>query len=62
MKSWTIIGFTANADIWCPPCADATFGPDAADRIDGEGNTVNPIFASDEIEPGEACNQCQEEI
>ena len=46
MKSWTVIGFTADADIWCKDCAEEEYGPDDV-RSDREGNLVNPIFASD---------------
>lgn len=65
MKAWDIVGYTADADLWCPACATATYAPDGAaevpeDAEDGEGNLVHPIFASDELEPGDRCGACHE--
>jgi len=45
MHSTTIIGWTADADVWCDDCATAAYGPDEDGRKDNEGNPVSPIFA-----------------
>ena len=59
MKAWEIVGYTADADIWCGECAERVYGPDKDDdsRTDSEGNPVHPLFASDEWE-SEACGCC----
>jgi hypothetical protein len=50
VKAWDVVGFTADADVWCRECAADVYGADVlTDRTvaDGEGNPVRPIFASD---------------
>ncbi len=38
-----VVGYTADADMWCPDCATAKYGdPPETDR---EGNLVHPVFA-----------------
>ena len=49
-KAWEVVGFTADADVWCRDCAARAYGPAVlTDRTvrDGEGNEVAPIFVSD---------------
>lgn len=63
VKAWDIVAYTADADMWCTDCASARYGdgvtvPDTA--TDGEGNSVHPVFASDEIESGRGCAGCLE--
>lgn len=59
-----IIGFTADADFWCPDCASAVYGPDIWDDqievLDSEQNPIHPVFALDE-EPdgGWTCGHCR---
>lgn len=73
-KAWEIVGYTADADIWCPECAalvydrtvDGVLRTVADERetfraVDFEGNDVHPIFSSDEYD-GDTCNRCGEEI
>jgi len=58
-----IIGWTADAAIYCPEDAEHIYGVTRDhDAVDSEGNDVHPIFATDEIEPGEVCTICGEPI
>jgi hypothetical protein len=62
-KSFEVVGFTADADTWCPSCAETTYGPDSASPIDSKGDPVRPIFL-DEVDSQKprACNLCWVEI
>ena len=60
-KAWEIVGYTADADVWCAACAEEQYGPDSGDRKDREGNDVHPLFVSDDY-GGESCNSCEGEI
>jgi hypothetical protein len=62
-KSHEVIGFTADADIWCLDCAKATYGadPEGGLREDGEGNTVHPVFL-DQAMGDEACGKCHTQL
>lgn len=51
MKAWDIIAYTADADIYCPECAERLYPGCEGTADDHEGNEVHPVFASDEIEP-----------
>ncbi len=65
MKAWDILGYTADADIYCPDCAERRYGPDREGRLDREGNEVRPIFASDSSEWSESgayCGDCGREL
>jgi len=68
MKSFDIIAYSADADIYCPDCAETLYPSceidDPDNRAeDGEGNEVHPIFAGDmEFESGIACCECGVEI
>ena len=57
-----VVGYTADAAIWCPSCAQLIYGEDGPIRCDSEGNDVHPVFASDELTPGEVCTRCSEVI
>jgi len=66
MYSWTVIGWTYDADLHCNACARERFGARALDdgtAVDDDGNTPLPVFASDETDPaGEYCGDCGAEI
>ena len=62
MKAWDIIGYTADADIWCPACAERVYGPLTDESEDHEGNPVHPIFAIDEWEYAPTCTSCREAL
>ena len=62
MKAWDVIGYTADADIWCPECAIEAYGTDLDNRRDSEGNDVHPIFASDEFSGEYVCNRCNQPL
>ena len=58
MKSWTIIGWSYEADLHCTKCAEKA-GMTVDGVVDKEGNTPCPIFASDELDPGmDHCRDC----
>ena len=62
------IGYTYEADVHCPHCAEKRFGRSAdgfiaEESIDSEGNPVGAIFSWDELsEEGEYCGDCLYEI
>jgi len=59
MKAWEVIGYTADADIWCPECALEAYGSLGRDTdLDYEGNPIHPIFACDEWDYPPVCNCC----
>lgn len=59
MNAWEIIGYTYDADIHCPECANAA-GMDIEGATDSEGNESHPVFACDELD-GLTCCDCHEE-
>jgi len=59
-KAWYIVGYTADADVWCCFCAYRWYGR-AEGREDHHGNPVHPIYSSDEHD-GMGCNSCGEEL
>lgn len=72
-KAWEIVGYTADADVWCVSCAESAYGSDSVDRQDGEGNLVHPIFVSElgqwqchcgmgDVDSGPHCNRCGEDV
>jgi hypothetical protein len=75
MNATDVIGYSADADIYCPACAaliydrviDGVLRTVADEReaftaLDFEGNAVHPIFGSDELEPDDACARCHERL
>ena len=67
----TVIGYTFNADCYCPTCTRQAFPDgnldahyeDADCPIDGEGNPIHPIFSTDENpKEGVHCGHCGDEI
>ncbi len=62
------IGYTYEADVHCPRCAEARHGRSARgfigeDAHDGEGNPVGAVAPWDETHPhGEHCGTCHDEI
>ena len=60
MRAYDIVGYKADADIWCVSCARVAYPgcDDLADVEDHEGNLVHPIFAVDEGWPLENCGGC----
>lgn len=63
-KAWEIVGYTADADVWCVSCAESAYGPDSYGREDVEGNLVHAIFVSDlgEMGTNTHCNMCGEGV
>lgn len=69
MNATTIVGYAADAAVYCPSCiADRYFGRATAadlpaDVNDSEGNPITPIFAAESAEaPGNHCDSCGEFI
>lgn len=60
-KAWEVVGYTADADVWCCLCAYRFYGK-AEGREDSEGNPVHPIFSSDVCHKGDVCSHCEEEL
>ena len=54
-----IVGWTADAEVWCDYCAWEAYGPEHDERKDRAGNDVHPIFAWDECND-EVCGDCGE--
>lgn len=69
---YDVVGYTGDADVYCPPCATATYGDltDIArpayypfqDVLDGEGNDVQPVFAGDEFDDQPYCCVCHTQL
>jgi hypothetical protein len=60
MKYYDIIGYTADAAVWCHACLKgAGYEPDGYDH---EGNDVHPIFAGMDNADEEACEHCHEKL
>ena len=61
-----IIGYTADADTYCPSCAIRYYSQSdnviEEDTLDGEGNPVNPIFGDAETDTPIFCTWCHEPI
>jgi hypothetical protein len=62
MKSYTVIGYTADADIWCVKCAHEVYGLNDGLGEDWEGNPIHPIFAGDENADEEHCGHCGDKL
>jgi len=60
--SYRIIGYTADADTWCPTCATRNYGANLETATDDEGNEVYPIFDTDEVASYWVCHSCTEPI
>lgn len=73
-KAWEVVGFTADAEVWCRDCAARAYGPGVltdATVSDREGNTVHPIFVSELVDwacecggegDGPHCNSCHADL
>lgn len=53
-----VVGFTANADIYCPECAARLYGPDTPARRDREGNGVHAVFSDSVWDAPQHCGAC----
>lgn len=56
-KSYDVVGYAADADIYCADCL-----PYDPEGEDSEGNPVTPIFADDEFDYQPCCSMCGAEI
>jgi hypothetical protein len=70
MKAWKVVAYTYEADVHCVECAGDRFfvikhGMVEDDRADlpedSEGNTVQPVFAS-QVEGSMMCGDCEREV
>lgn len=53
LPDYTVTGYTADADVWCPACL-----PYDPEGVDAEGNPVTPIFADSEFDCPQYCCAC----
>lgn len=61
MKSFDVVGYTADADTYCVDCTKEIYGDDkkgADPKYDHEGNLVHPIFADSETDTPSSCASC----
>jgi hypothetical protein len=56
-KITDVIGFAADADIYCPDCASATYG-DTDTAQDREGNELGAVFGDSETDCPYHCAEC----
>ena len=58
-----IVGYTADADVYCPPCAVVLYKAgvleDQCIVSDREGNAIRPCFAWDEWDYEPTCGRCR---
>ena len=52
-KSWDVVGYTYNAEMYCTECAPEP------NSIDNDGNVANLVFA-DEVTESDVCAECGE--
>lgn len=64
MRGIVVVGYTADAECWCPGCAIERYGPaiETETVLDSEGNAVHPIFAYDDIPDYWTCYGCAEAL
>ena len=53
-----VVGFTADAAVYCSDCAEKRYGPDAPARLDREGNRVHAVFSDSEWDSPQHCGAC----
>ena len=61
---YDVVGYTADADIWCAGCLRSCYGYDALEdgKRDHEGNPIGAIFADSEWNYLLHCTRCREPI
>jgi hypothetical protein len=57
MKPFTILGYSANDEVFCPPCLRATTGLTPSD-LDYNGRPILPLYAADRTVQEECCTYC----
>jgi hypothetical protein len=65
MKSYDVVGYTADADSYCVPCTHRIYGDDRLGTIEirgREGNLIGPIFADSEWDYPLSCGSCNDFI
>jgi hypothetical protein len=65
MKPYDVVGYTADADVYCPLCATTIYGEGILGENgikDHEGNLVAPVFAEAEFDYPASCGKCHEFI
>lgn len=61
MKTYDVVGYTADADVYCPLCASTIYGDGISGENgikDHEGNLVAPVFAEAEFDYPVSCGKC----
>lgn len=60
-QPFDVVGYTADADTYCPLCASTIYGDGLSiksDTTDREGNLVGPIFVDSEWDYIVHCGKC----
>ncbi|WP_242392140.1 hypothetical protein [Anaeromyxobacter oryzisoli] len=57
MKPFTILGYSANDEVFCPGCLRATTGLAPSD-VDYNGRPILPLYAADSSVQEECCTYC----
>ena len=60
LHSTDIVGWTADAEIWCPTCAEKVYGDLSGERHDREGNVISPVFRDQDDD--DCCGMCWEPL
>jgi hypothetical protein len=62
VKSYEVVGYTADADVYCPSCARECYGSVDTGAVDREGNEVGVIQADSTWDYQPTCTVCRAEI
>lgn len=57
MKPFTVLGYSANDEVFCPPCLRSTTGLGPWDA-DYNGRPIIPLYAADSTVQEERCTYC----
>ena len=57
MKPFTVLGYSANDEVFCPACLKSTTGLGPSD-IDYNGRPILPLYAADATVQEESCTYC----
>ena len=57
MKPFTVLGYSANDEVFCPACLRSTTGLGPSDT-DYNGRPILPLYAADATVQEECCTYC----
>ena len=61
MKPFTVLGYSANDEVFCPACLRSTTGLGLSDA-DYNGRPILPLYAADSTVQEECCTYCGESL